>query len=157
MNIYLEKVKKEDKLVLFRLLQYSLFEESETDLNEMNNDGLFDYEWFDDYFINPDRHAFFIKDEESNKLLGFVMINNHTQIESNGHCIAEFLVIPKYRRNKIGKQTAFKAFEMFKGNWEVKPSYKNEKAFSFWENVIKQYTNNNFLLKNEIFIFSNNK
>ena len=36
MEIYLSKVKDEEKKVLYRLLQYSLFEESENDLNEMN-------------------------------------------------------------------------------------------------------------------------
>ena len=36
MEIYLSKVKDEEKEILYRLLQYSLFEESENDLNEMN-------------------------------------------------------------------------------------------------------------------------
>ena len=36
MEVVLEKVEIKDKDVLFRLLQYSLFEESATDLNEMN-------------------------------------------------------------------------------------------------------------------------
>ena len=42
MNIVLELVKSERRDTLFRLLQYSLFEESLTDLNEMNEDALFD-------------------------------------------------------------------------------------------------------------------
>ena len=54
MNIYLEKVTIENKEILFRLLQYSLFEES---LN------------FDKYFIEKEREAYFIKDQEQNTLL----------------------------------------------------------------------------------------
>ena len=38
-KIYLDKVLKDNKDILYRLLQYSLFEESLNDGNEMNNDG----------------------------------------------------------------------------------------------------------------------
>ena len=46
MKTYLYKVKQEEKDILYRLLQYSLFEESETDLNEMNDDAIFEYKHF---------------------------------------------------------------------------------------------------------------
>ena len=39
----LERVKIEDKDILYRLLQYSLFEESLTDQNEMNDEAIFEY------------------------------------------------------------------------------------------------------------------
>jgi len=38
-KIYLDKVLKDNKDILYRLLQYTLFEESLNDGNEMNNDG----------------------------------------------------------------------------------------------------------------------
>lgn len=69
MNIYLEKVTIENKEILFRLLQYSLFEESLNDGNEMNDNALFDYIYFDKYFIEKEREAYFIKDQEQNTLL----------------------------------------------------------------------------------------
>ena len=47
MKTYLYKVKKEESDILYRLLQYSLFEESETDLNEMSDEALFEYKYFD--------------------------------------------------------------------------------------------------------------
>lgn len=55
MEIYLDEVKFEEKEILYRLLQYSLFEESSTDLNEMNSNGIFEYNWFDNYFTDDDR------------------------------------------------------------------------------------------------------
>lgn len=154
-QFYLEKVDVKDKNILYRLLQYSLFEESENDLNEMNDDGIFEYNWFDNYFTDNDRFAYFIKDVDTNKLLGFVMINSYMQKCDNGHTIAEFMVIPKYRRNKIGKRVAFKVFDMFKGNWEVQPSYQSEKAHLFWEKTISEYTTNNYIFDDEVFIFKN--
>ena len=155
MDIYLTKVKKEEKEILYRLLQYSLFEESENDLNEMNEQAEFEYKYFDAYFTDDDRYAYFIKEKETNKLLGFSLVNEHVQKFENGHSIAEYLVIPKYRRNKIGKNVAFEIFNRFPGNWEVSPSYNSEKAYLFWKHVIEEYTKNNYKFEDGIFLFNN--
>ena len=77
MDILLERVPAARKETLFRLLQYSLFEESATDQNEMGDNALFDYEWFEFYFTEPEREAYFITEKETKKLLGFVMINTY--------------------------------------------------------------------------------
>ncbi len=103
MNIFLEKVNVDDKEILYRLLQYSLYEESENDLNEMNENAIFEYQYFDKYFKDKDRDAYFIKEKNTNKLLGFAMVNTYTKNIVDGHSIAEYMVIPKYRRKKIGK------------------------------------------------------
>ena len=156
MNLFLEKVTIDKKDVLYRLLQYSLFEESFNDGNEMNNEGLFEYKYFDNYFTDADRDAYFIKNTETNKLLGFIMINKYMQKSDNGHSIAEFMVIPKYRKNKIGKEIAIRCFNMYKGNWEVSPSIGSEQAYLFWKKVIDEYTDNNNEFLDGIFIFNNN-
>ena len=155
MNLILEKVKNDKKDVLYRLLQYSLYDESINDGNEMNDEGIFEYKYFDNYFTDDDREAYFIKNEETNKLLGFVMINTFMQKSNNGHSIAEFMVIPKYRKNKIGKEIAIRCFNMYKGNWEVSPSIGSEQAYLFWKKVIDEYTNNNNEFLDGIFIFNN--
>ena len=157
MEIYLDKVKKDKKEILYKLLQYSLFEESLYDGNEMNDDAIFEYKYFDDYFIDSDREAFFIREKNTNKLLGFVMINTYMKKLNYGHSIAEFMVIPKYRRMKIGKQVAIICFELYKGNWEVSPSFGSISAYSFWENVIDDYTNTNNEFIEGTFIFNNDK
>ena len=151
----LERVKIEDKDILYRLLQYSLFEGSLTDLNEMNSEAIFEYKWFENYFSDENREAYFIKEKDSNKLLGFAMVNQYMQKSEDGHSVAEFMIIPKYRRLKIGKRVAIDLFNMHKGIWEVKPSYKNESAYSFWKNVIDDYTSNNNKYVDRIFMFNN--
>lgn len=155
MDILLNKVKDEEREILFRLLQYSLFEESENDLNEMNENALFDYSYFDNYFTDDDRDAYFIIENQTNKLLGFVMVNEHVQMCYKGHSIAEFLIIPKYRKRGIGKKVAFEIFDKYLGNWEIKPSFNSVKAYSFWKKTVVDYTNNNFEYKENIFIFNN--
>ena len=134
-------------------MQYSLFEESLNDLNEMNDEAIFEYKWFENYFKDTTREAYFVKEENSNKLLGFAMVNEYMQKTEKGHSIAEFMIIPKYRRLKIGKRVAIEIFNMHQGNWEVKPSYGNKIAFSFWKNVIDEYTENNNSFEDGIFIF----
>lgn len=151
----LELVSEKDKDVLYRLLQYSLFEESQTDLNEMNDEALFEYKWFDKYFEEEDREAYLIKEKDTDKILGFVMINTYVQKFDKGYSIAEFMIIPKYRRNKIGKRVAIECFNKHRGNWEVKPSYKSESAYNFWKNVVDEYTNKDNKFEDGIFLFIN--
>ena len=153
MEIILEKVEIDQKEVLFRLLQYSLFEESLNDQNEMNNEAIFEYEWFENYFIDTEREAYFIREKRTNKLLGFAMINTYVQRINSGHSIAEFMVIPKYRRNRVGKNAAIQCFEKHKGNWEISPSYGSEQAYQFWKNVVREYTDGNYHLDQDVFVF----
>ena len=89
-EIILDRVKEENKDVLYRLLEYSLFEESLNDGNEMNNDAIFEYKYFDLYFTDNERDAFFVKEKETNKLLGFVMINTYilNRVEDGEYGIA---------------------------------------------------------------------
>lgn len=155
MKIKLERVSEDKKDTLYRLLEYSLFEESLTDGNEMNDDAIFEYKYFDTYFTDSNRDAFFIREKKLNKLLGFVMINEYVQYIKKGHSIAEFLVIPKYRRNKIGKKAAFMCLDLYEGNWEITPSKGNEIAYKFWKNVVEEYTKENYKLKDRTFIFKN--
>lgn len=151
----LDKVLESEREILFRLLQYSLFEESKTDFNEMNEEALYEYKWFDNYFCEESRHAFFIREVGTNKLLGFVMINQYLQKYEEGHSIAEFMILPKYRRQKIGKRVAVDIFNLYKGNWEVSPSLGSEKAYTFWKNIIDEYTDGNNKYEDGIFLFMN--
>ena len=155
MNYYLKKVEATEKDLLYRLLQYSLYEESKNDGNEINADGVFEYEYFDLYFSDPSREAYFIKEKDSDKTLGFVMINEYLKVVKEGHSIAEFLVLPKYRRNKIGKMVAMECIKKYKGKWEISPSFGSDEAFNFWKNVVESVTKDYiFAEKERTFIFN---
>lgn len=151
--IRLDKVLLEEKELLFRLLQFALYDGSLYNTNKIGEDGLFPYKWFDNYFTDDDRDAFFIRDDD--KVVGFVMINQFMKKCDNGHSVAEFLVLPEYRRNHIGKKVAYLVFEMFPGNWEVEPIEESNEACRFWENVVVNYTNNKFSFSDGIYVFKN--
>jgi predicted acetyltransferase len=151
--IRLDKVLLEEKELLFRLLQFALYDGSLYNTNKIGEDGLFPYKWFDNYFTDDDRDAFFIREDD--KIVGFVMINQFMKKCDNGHSVAEFLVLPEYRRNHIGKKVAYLVFDMFPGNWEVEPIEESNEACRFWENVVVNYTNNKFSFSDGIYVFKN--
>ena len=157
MNYEIINVEEKDKDKLYKLLQYSLYDGSQYIDNDINNDCIFEYKWFENYFTDSDRDAYFIKDGDS--FLGMVMVNENLKFNNTGKCIAEFLVLPKYRRNHIGKRVAYDIFKKFKGDWEVQPMENNPIAYSFWKNIINEYTNGNYIVKNDgiedVFIFNN--
>ena len=157
MEYEIESVALKDKDKLYKLLQYALYDGSQYIDNDINEQCIFEYKWFDNYFTDDDRNAYFIKN--GNEYLGMVMVNENLKFNNNGKCIAEFLIMPKYRRNHIGKRVAYDVFELFKGDWEVQPMENNPIAYSFWKNIISEYTNGNYIVKNDgvedVFIFSN--
>ena len=155
MEYFLEKVDETKKDILYRLLQFSLYDGSQYIDNELNDDCLYDYKWFNNYFTDDNRDAFFIKDNDN--YIGFVMVNENLKFNKSGKCIAEFLVIPRYRRCHIGKRVAYDIFNMYDGLWEVQPMENNPFAYAFWKNIINEYTNGNYEIKNDgiedVFLF----
>lgn len=142
---------------MHNLLQFALYDGSKYIKNELTEQANFEYKWFDNYFTDNDREAYFIKNDKT--YLGFVMINENLKFNNTGKSIAEFLIIPQYRRKHIGKKVAIEIFEKYKGYWEIEPIKNSNEAYSFWEKTIEEYTNGNYNIKNneteEIFIFNN--
>ena len=159
MNIQLKKVKDSEKDIVYRLLQFALYDGSLYIDNKINNNAIFDYPYFDAYFSDSTRDKYFIMVDDS--LAGFVFINEYNKFNKYGKTIAEFLIMPEFRRNQIGTKAATLAFEKYPGPWEVQPMENNKAAYSFWQKVIKNYTNNDYIIKNDgvedVFIFNNHK
>ena len=157
MNYTLDKVTLDEKEILYNLLQFAIYDGSQYIENDLNENAKFQYKWFDNYFTDEDRDAYFIK--RGKTYLGFVMINENLKFNSNGKCIAEFLIMPQYRRNHIGKKVAMEIFEKYRGYWEVEPMKNSKQAYLFWKKTIKEYTSGNYIVKNsgesEIFVFNN--
>lgn len=153
MEYQLEKVTLDKKDVLYNLLQFALYDGSQFIENELNEKGNFNYTWFDNYFTDANRKSYFIKNDY--KYIGFVMINENLKFNNSGKSVAEFLIMPQYRRNHIGKKVAMEIFNMYPGWWEVEPIENSESAYNFWKKTIEEYTSNDFEIKDEkIFIFN---
>ena len=62
------------------------------------------------------------------------------------HGIAEFCILPKYRRMGVGRAALFQIFDRIHGKWHLKMHPHNTVAKKFWCNVIAEYTNGNYRL-----------
>jgi predicted acetyltransferase len=54
--------------------------------------------------------------------------------------IAEFYILPCYRKTGLGKGLAFALFDLFPGPWQVRQIPTAKEAIAFWRTVIHDYT-----------------
>lgn len=134
----LRKVKKEEKNLLYNLLQKYLYEMSGVYGDDIDGEGNYAYRYFEPYFTDETRKALFII--EDGAVAGFVMLNNHSFVGGNpDNLIAEFCVLPKFRKNHIAKRAFALLCSEYQGKWELKYSVKNLPAAKFWNEVTKPY------------------
>ena len=139
MNISIDSVLYEEKDILKNLLEKYSYEFSQYEDTDVNDFGLYGYRYLDHYWSEENRFAFFIK--VNSKLAGFIMINNHgdINIETN-YSMAEFFVMYKYRKFGVGTYAVEYIFNKFKGKWQIGYTPRNEIAKTFWNKVINEYT-----------------
>lgn len=142
MEVLLKKAAYEDKSVLRQLMELYAYDFSEFTGWEINANGYYGYRYFDHYWTEDDRYPYFIMAD--GQIVGFVLVNSYTSHIKNGHAIAEFFVMRKYRRGGVGKKAAFLAFDAHPGMWEVNEMAQNIAAQKFWVNVIGEYTAGDF-------------
>jgi predicted acetyltransferase len=58
--------------------------------------------------------------------------------------MAEFYILPCYRKKGLGKLFAFAIFDCFPGLWQVRQIPTAVDAISFWRAVIHEYTNGDY-------------
>ena len=71
---------------------------------------------------------------------GFVVVD----VSGQAFDVAEFYVIPTERKNGIGRQMAMAAFDLYRGDWQVRQISGADGAYYFWVSVIEDYTNGRF-------------
>ncbi len=140
MKIELKKCTPEDRSRLARLMQLYIHDFTDFLEWELNEDGCFEEDVVDDYFVDEAKFAWLIRVDGN--LAGFVLVNQETVLKENtgGHNIREFFVVRRWRRHGVGKAAAVETFSRFTGKWEVRVMKKNGKAEKFWEATISAYT-----------------
>ena len=132
--ITLHPVQKEEKHVLWNYLQKYLFELSGIYGLEMGDDGDFPYPYFEPYFYEPARRAFFIMEDA--KVIGFTMINDYSATETPAdHSVAEFSVFPSYRKNGVAQAVMEILLDRYHGRWQIKYSGNNPPAKKLWTGI----------------------
>ena len=109
------EAKKEDRDTVMNLLEKYLYEFSQWEKTDVNDKGLYGYEYLDCYFE-----------------------------EKTDFCLSEFFIMNKYRRKGYGKEAVFQVLNMHHGKWQLKRHPHNIGSVHFWNNVIAEYTKKKF-------------
>ena len=146
MKVELKPVSFDEKEILRNLLEKYDYEFSQWDKRDVNQLGLYGYQYLDYYWTEDKRWAYFILVDD--KLAGFVMVIDLPEVHDRetDFQMAEFFVMYKYRRMGVGKQAFFKTLEMHQGRWQLKRHPGNSASVDFWDNVIYEYTKGQFEL-----------
>ncbi len=75
------------------------------------------------------------------KPVGFAIRSLATEGSSD---IAEFYILPCYRKKGFGKLLAFAIFDLFPGPWQVRQIPTAGEAIAFWRSTIHEYTSGNY-------------
>ena len=147
MDIQILPVPVEQAGVLENLMHLYLYDFSEYTNDDVDAQGRFIDEHLHLYWVEPGRYPFLI--QVDGKQAGFVLVRQMiVEGEEAGgspiHSIAEFFVMRKYRRNKVGQQAAWMIFDRFPGRWLVSEIPENLPAQAFWRRIIGEYTGGNY-------------
>lgn len=136
--VELIEVREKDKELFWNVHQKYLYEMTNYYADQMDDKGNYHYGYFDAYFTEPNRKAYFIYSNK--KLVGFVMINPYSYLnEKPDYVLAEFTIFPIYRKKHIATNAIDTVFKRFVGSWEVKYNENNLPAKKLWNKVCTKY------------------
>lgn len=147
-NIKLVRIESKDKSILQNLFQLYMHDITASLPMDVNEHGLFEYNYIDCYFTEENRYAYLIYID--NKIGGFALIDDEFMVldkKRNAPCydFSEMFILNSYKKKGYGDKIVKQIFDMYKGNWEIRPVPRSEGAKRFWLKVVKNYTNNNFV------------
>lgn len=143
MPLLVEPVRSEQSDALGNLLQLCLHELSEITLDTVNEDGRFDYPYFNSYFEEAGRHPYLIKVKR--QMAGFALVREiPTHDDGVVFSMAEFFLLQRFRKLGIGEESARMIFDLHEGTWQVAVLKDHREAQAFWRKVVYRYTANEF-------------
>jgi predicted acetyltransferase len=101
---------------------------------EVDANGRFAYGWLESYWQESGRIPLLIRAD--NHLAGFALLNQWSALDLPlDRAMAEFFVLRKYRRARVGTRAALLLFHQYPGVWEVPVAWYNQPALLFWRHV----------------------
>ena len=134
----IQLVTEGERTLLYHLLQKYLYEMTRFYADDVDGEGNYPYPYFGDYFSDPDRRAYLLRVE--GKAAGFALLNRHSALGREvDWAMAEFCVLPRYRREGLGLEAARWLFDLHPGRWEVKYTTANLAAQRLWDLAASGY------------------
>ncbi|MDD6315892.1 MAG: GNAT family N-acetyltransferase [Clostridia bacterium] len=137
MEVKLWRVPPEEKSLLFDMMQVYIAEFSRFEPVEPDEKGIYPYDAFDAYWRDPARIPFFITVDGQNAGLILVNRNHYVRLWRESRSIAEFFVLPAYRRMGVGCAAARLLTESMGGWWQLMMHPKNLPSHTFWRRTFQ--------------------
>jgi len=139
--VTLQRAMPDTDRLLRDLLEAYVEELSEIFSVQRATDGRFGYEKLPLYWTEPDVHHAFLILADS-QVAGFVLATRGSPASDTATDldVAEFFVLPTYRRSGVGRQAAIALWDQLPGRWVVRVSGANLAGVRFWTDVIASYT-----------------
>lgn len=136
MKIELSRATVEESAIVKRLLQLYLHDYTSCLPLPIGDDGLFAYEWQDQYWSSPSRHPYLVRFE--GRLAGFVLVREREEGEAGDWRwqIAEFFILRALRGKGIGTMAALEVIQSRPGLWEISYDTANDPAPRFWASIV---------------------
>lgn len=124
----------EDKPLINKLLQDYLGELSQFDVIPRNDNGQYDYPWLDLYWSDENRYPYLFRVDD--KVYGFALIRK----DNDFYEMAEFYILPEFRRLGFGTQFAVTLINKHIGKWHIEYYEQNTSACHFWRYLVAKIT-----------------
>lgn len=136
---HLVPVPREARPTLAHLFQLYAHDFSELMPLALLPNGRFDVEPGDEWWTEPDHHAYFVYAEQA--LSGFALARRGSQRTGAADVmdVAEFFVVRAARRRSVGSEAAAALFETAPGKWEIRVRDANTTALAFWSRVAARH------------------
>jgi predicted acetyltransferase len=143
----LEPVQKSERPLLLRLFEHYLYDFSEMEHADVDEDGLYvppALPFVARHWSEPDRHGFLLR--VTGKPAGFALLCESSPMEGSAgrRYLSAFFVSRAYRRRGYGEAMARALFARFPGPWQVLEVRANPGAQVFWRRVIAEAPDNHF-------------
>jgi predicted acetyltransferase len=138
------RAEKAEEGTLRNLMQLYAHDFSEVLPLEVDEMGRFEEYALDAYWQDARRAPFLVRTDE--RLAGFALVGRGSRLSDDRDVwdMAEFFVLRRYRRARVGTSAAHEIFAAHEGLWEVRERAANGAAIAFWRTTIGAYTAGRF-------------
>jgi len=129
-----------DAPLLANLLELYVHDLSEWFPIAVGADGRFGYPRLARYWVEPGRRFPFVI-EHGGECAGFALATRTSPAtdDPNDLDVAEFFVLRRHRRARVGARAAELLWDRLPGRWIVRVSEGNRRGLAFWPDVIAAY------------------
>jgi predicted acetyltransferase len=130
-----------DAPVLSNLLEFYIHDLSDFFPIEIGVDARFGYDRLASYWQEPERRSAYLI-RVGSRLAGFALATRGSPLtdDPNDLDVAEFFVLRRHRRSRVGRRAAFLLWNRMPGHWIVRVAGNNQRALAFWRGVVSDYT-----------------